>query len=282
VRARLGRLRRSTELHVQAARVLVPRGRGAGLRRLGRLDGRAVFVVGSPRSGTTFLGRSIGSLPSFIDLGELAPFKAAIPELAALGEAEAARRIRRTLALARCTGLVPGLRPVEQTPDAAFVVGAIRRAFPEARVIHAVRDGRDVVASLQELGWLRAGVAAVDDVGAAFGSGPRAWVEPRRADEFVTTSDARRAAWAWRRYVTAARAGGDDVLEVRYERTVASPSAVAEEIAEFLDVPAEPLAAAFGAVSGASVGRYARDLSDEEMADVLAEAGDLLGELGYL
>ena len=33
---------------------------------------------------------------------------------------------------------------------------------------------------------------------------------------------------------------------------------------------------------GESVGRYARDLSEEQLADVLAEAGGLLGELGYL
>ena len=44
-----------------------------------------MFVVGSPRSGTTFTGRALGSLPGFVDLDEVQPWKAAIPEL--LGEA---------------------------------------------------------------------------------------------------------------------------------------------------------------------------------------------------
>ena len=32
---------------------------------------RLVFVVGSPRSGTTFTGRALGSLPGFVDLDRL-------------------------------------------------------------------------------------------------------------------------------------------------------------------------------------------------------------------
>ena len=47
-------------------------------RRLGTEE-RLVFVVGSPRSGTTFLASAIGSLPGFVDLGEVAPLKAAVP-----------------------------------------------------------------------------------------------------------------------------------------------------------------------------------------------------------
>ena len=40
-----------------------------------------VFVLGSPRSGTTFLARAVGSVPGFVDLGEVAALKAAIPTL---------------------------------------------------------------------------------------------------------------------------------------------------------------------------------------------------------
>ena len=45
-------------------------------------------------------------------------------------------------------------------------------------------------------------------------------------------SDARRCAWAWRRYVEAVRAAaaGDRLLEIRYE----SFAGVADELAEFL------------------------------------------------
>ena len=47
-------------------------------RRLGA-EARLVFVVGSPRSGTTFTGSALGSLPGFVDLDEVQPWKAAIP-----------------------------------------------------------------------------------------------------------------------------------------------------------------------------------------------------------
>ena len=47
--------------------------------RLGHEE-RLVFVVGCPRSGTTFVGRAIGGLPGFVDFGEVTPWKAALPE----------------------------------------------------------------------------------------------------------------------------------------------------------------------------------------------------------
>lgn len=272
---------RAAELQLRAARRILPRA-PLSLRRFGALDDRFVFVVGSPRSGTSFLGRSLGSLPGLIDLGEVAPFKAAIPELAHLDAEEGARRLRRVLTRARRLALVGSLRPVEQTPETAFVLAAALEAFPEARVVHAVRDGRDVASSLLERGWLRAGRGGGDDAGLPFGPGARFWVEPEREDEFARVSDARRAAWAWRRYVGAVRSAPVPVVEIRYERLVGDPGAVAAELAAALDVPEGPLAEALRHAHGASVGRHARDLEGQDLADVLAEAGDLLRELGYL
>jgi hypothetical protein len=272
---------RSAELQLRAARRILPRA-PLTRRRFGALDDRFVFVVGSPRSGTTFLGRSIGSLPGVIDLGEVAPFKAAIPELAGLDAGDASPRLRRVLTRARRLGLVGGLRPVEQTPETAFVLAAALEAFPAARVVHAVRDGRDVASSLLERGWLRAGREGGDDAGLPFGPGARFWVEPDREEEFAGASDARRAAWAWRRYVGAVRSAPVPVVEVRYEQLAADPGAVASQLSSALDVPERPLAEALHRAHGASVGRHARDLEGQDRADVLEEAGDLLRELGYL
>ena len=140
---------------LRVAKRLAPR-RGATLaERFGRLDDRIVFVVGSPRSGTTFLAGAIGSLPGFVDLGEVAPVKAAVPELATLPPNEAAARLRRILAVSRRVGLVGAVRPVEQTPELAHLVAAIPLAYPRASVVHIIRDGRDVVSSLLEKPWLR-------------------------------------------------------------------------------------------------------------------------------
>lgn len=270
----------ATANYLRVARRLAPR-RGATLReRFGPLDERLVFVVGSPRSGTTFLAGAIGSLPGFLDLGELPPVKAAVPELVGLDRTEAARRLRRILARSRRLGLVGAVRAVEQTPELAHLVHALPETFPRATIVHIVRDGRDVVCSLLERGWLGAGRAGRDDAEVAYGSYARFWVEPARREEFERASDARRAAWAWRRYVTAARTG--DVHELRYERLAADPPAVAQELAERLEAPVGPLRDALGRVHGASVGRFRRDLDESELRDVLDEAGELLRELGYL
>lgn len=272
----------SAALQLRVAKRLAPR-RGASLsERLGRLDDRFVFVVGSPRSGTTFLAGAIGSLPGFVDLGEVAPVKAAVPELATLELQEAARRLRRTLHVARRVGLVGAVRAVEQTPELAHLVRVIPLAFPDARIVHIVRDGRDVVCSLLEKPWLRREQVKTDDAGVAYGSYARFWVEPDRREEFEAASDARRAAWVWRRYVTAARSAEPSLLEIRYEEMTSAPIAVADEIGSFLEAPADALAAALGRARDASVGRYRVDLSEEQLDDVLDEAGDLLRELGYL
>jgi hypothetical protein len=272
---------RGAALHARAAARILRRG-GPLRARLGRLDDRLVFVLGSPRSGTTFLADSLGALPGFVDLGEVPPLKAALPELAALPDAKAARRIRRILTATRVLGLAGGRRAVEQTPETAFVTRAAALAFPEACFVHIVRDGRDVVCSLLERGWLSAGRRGEDDAGLGYGAEARFWVEPDRRAEFARASDARRAAWAWRRYVTAARdAPADRLAEVRYETLVADPSRVAAELATFVGAPPEPLAAALGRAHGESIGRFRSDLTREQLADVEGEAGPLLGELGY-
>jgi hypothetical protein len=245
----------------------------------GSLDERMVFVVGSPRSGTSFLAAAIGSCPGLVDLGEVAAFKAAIPELVHLDGMQAAQRIRRMLTLTRRLSAVGELRSVEQTPEAAFVAAAIGLAFPDATLLHIVRDGRDVACSLLERGWLSTGRHGADDAGQTYGSQARFWVEAERREEFARASDVRRAAWAWRRYVTAARAAG--AHELRYERLAENPAAVAVELARLLSIDPEPLTAALSEVHAKSVGRYRSDLGDEELAEVEDEAGPLLRELGY-
>src|SRR5262249_36438190 len=200
------------------ARVL-PRA-GFSPKRLIPGDERSVFIVGSPRSGTSFVARSIGSLPGFVDLGEVTPLKAAIPALTRTELAEAERGVRHRLELVRRLALVRGLRSVEQTPEFAFVLSAAMSAYPQALAVHLIRDGRAVACSLLERGWLRKNHAGRDDAHQPYGNYARFWVEPELTDAFEEVSDARRAAWAWRRYVTAVRQQRERVVEVRYERLV--------------------------------------------------------------
>jgi Sulfotransferase family len=271
-----------TANQLRVAKRLAPR-RGAGFaERFGRLDDRFVFVVGSPRSGTTFLAGAIGSLPGFLDLGEVPPVKAAVPELAAVEPAEAARSLRRTLAVSRRVGLVGSVRPVEQTPEVAHVLRVLPLAFPDATIVHILRDGRDVACSLLEKPWLRREQMKVDDAGVPYGSYARFWVEPERRLEFEAASDARRAAWVWRSYVDAARSSGVPLVELRYEELASDPASVAARLARELDAPVAELTSALSHVHGSSVGRYRTDLSAEQLADVEDEAAALLRELGYV
>ena len=241
--------------------------------RLGHEE-RIVFVVGCPRSGTTFLGRAIGGLPGFVDLDEVTPWKAALPD------GPSAAELRSILERVRLIGLARGLRCVEQTPETAHVLGEALEAYPQALAVHALRDGRDVVCSLLERGWLNAGKEGADDAGLPYGAQPRFWVEPERREEFSQVSDARRCAWAWRRYVEAARSAGagERLLDLRYE----SFSRSAETLAEFLGADVASAHRALDGFRDTSVGRWKRDLAPEQLADVEAEAGPLLAELGYL
>jgi hypothetical protein len=249
-------------------------------RKLGSEE-RLVFVVGSPRSGTTFTGRALGSLPGFVDLDEVQPWKAAIPGLLGQPDDVVARRLRQILQRVRTLGLAGGLRGVEQTPETSFVLAAALRAYPDALAVHVVRDGRDVATSLLERGWLSAERTGADDARLPFGPYARFWVEPGREQEFSEVSDATRAAWAWRRYVTAASAVPERTAVVRYEQLVSNPAAAAAPVAERLDADPGLVTAVFAEAHDTSAGRWRRDLTPEQLADVEREAGDALAALGY-
>ena len=270
-----GRRLGAAVLYGRSAVRIARRGRRRGT------DDRLVFVVGSPRSGTTIAASLLGSLPGFVDLDEVQPWKAAIPSLIGRPELEASHRLRTILERVRRLALARGLRGVEQTPETSFVLAAALRAYPEAVAVHVVRDGRDVAASLLERGWLNAERTGADDARLAYGPHARFWVEPERRDEFGAVSDATRAAWAWRRYVTAAGAVPERTVELRYEQLTAEPSVAAVPVAEALGVETELVAERFAQVHDRSTGRWRRDLTAEQLADVEREAGDALAALGY-
>jgi hypothetical protein len=147
--------------------------------------------------------------------------------------------------------------------------------------VHMVRDPRDVAASLLQKGWLRTGRPGRDDVGEPYGHHRRFWVEPERAAEFDSASEARRAGWAWRRYVTAARAAPANTLEVRYEQLAADTELASEPLAAHIGADPVLLARGLSGMHAESVGRWRRNLTAEQVAEIEAEAGELMRELGY-
>jgi hypothetical protein len=262
---------------ITAVRVAL-RGKGEGCVAA---EERLAFVVGSPRSGTSFTGGALGSQPGWVDLGELPMLKAAVPALAGRSVEEQAVSVRRMLQRVRTLGLARGLRCVEQNPETSYVLAGALQAYPRGTAVHVIRDGRDVVCSLLERGWLRTDRAAEDDARQPYGAHARFWVEPERQIEFEAASEARRAAWAWRRYVRAAQSVPERTVELRYEALVADPDEEAIRLAGELDSDPAPLRRAFAEVRDTSVGRWKQDLAPEQLAEVESEAGPLLAELGY-
>lgn len=167
-------------------------------------------------------------------------------------------------------------RWVEKTPGNAGVIGRILDYWPDARILHIVRDPRDVYVSLLENGK---------------------WTEPDAfADRWCATAG---AALDW----SAAAGGGHPAYhQFRYERLVREPADVTRDVLAFLGEPWEEAVAAFDGepgdfervrratgkesttlqrlaqpLTGARVGVWRKALGPAEWAPVRAE----LGRRGY-
>lgn len=212
-----------------------------------------LFVVGCPRSGTTqlqrmldhhpqlavandshFIPRAIEDLPIGIDpplthaLVEWVRsyrrfYRLGLADEAVYEAAENARTYREFVsALYLEYGRQHG-KPLagEKTPDYDKYLPRLHALFPWARVIHIIRDGRDVALSARE--WAR------QDKG------------PGKFQLWQEQPIAVCALW-WREHVTTARqdaAALSSLLyrEVKYEALVSQPERTLRPIAAFLDLP---------------------------------------------
>lgn len=277
-----------------------PKRRRLSLRRLGCSVvpnlARPVFVVGAPRTGTTFLGSCLGGLPEISYHFEPIATKAAARYVyEGLWTQRKARRFyRRVYAWLMRIHLDGDLVFAEKTPRNAFIIPFLLRCFPDARFIHIIRDGRDAALSLSKRPWLQASQEAsgrYEPGGFAYGPSTRFWVEPERRREFETTSDIHRCIWSWRRHTEAAldapaHLPAAQYHELRYEALVTDHRRVAEPLLDFLGIanPAsrDLLFEAVARAKGDSVGRWQNELSEEQIERIKAEAGPLLTRLGYL
>jgi hypothetical protein len=256
--------------------------------------GRPVFVIGAPRSGTTFLGSCLGRLP---DISY--HFEPRLTKAAARCVYDGSWSARRGAAVFRLSysalllaSLDGGHRFAEKNPENSFLVPFLAGEFPGAQFIHIVRDGRDAAVSHAEQPWLTAAVASSGQRGRAgqlHGPQARWWVEPDRAEEFAQVSDIVRSAWCWRRFTEAALEGVTGLpdgrtAEVRYEAMVSDPAGTADALADFLGAGPDGrqrLQAGMARARRDSVGRWRAALSDHDADEVQAEIGPLLTRLGY-
>ncbi len=113
---------------------------------------KPVFIVGMPRSGTTLIEQILASHPQVHGAGELTDFREtmttvarsqAYPELVPGLTPEQIGEIGATY-LARITAAAPAAaRITDKMPSNFALVGLIRLALPNARIIHVRRDPRD-------------------------------------------------------------------------------------------------------------------------------------------
>jgi hypothetical protein len=181
-----------------------------------------IFVVGCPRSGTTML-RQILDSHSAISCGPESRFlwgMKGIEErnwstIAGFGLTldEWHARVRELFEAPhrRYADSQGKSRWADKSPDYALILDYVDALYPEAQVIHMVRDPRDVVAS-----WLR----------------------------FYGTRSVHRAASSWVRYVRAAHdfARGQlehRAIEVRYEDVVREPEQTLRKLFAWLGEPWE-------------------------------------------
>jgi Sulfotransferase family len=218
-----------------------------------------LFIVGCPRSGTTLLGRMVDAHPDIavIHEGRFAPdwFERrrgltadgfVTPELidrllghppfanVSVGREELERLLgyggRATYAdfvagIFDLHGRAHGKRLVgDKTPHYVRSLPTIHALWPAARIVHLIRDGRDVAQSV--LGWKK-----VTERG-----GSVARYSAFREDRVATV-----ACW-WEWLVRLGREDGAALgpatyHEIRYEALVAEPAAQCERLCAFLDVP---------------------------------------------
>jgi len=107
-------------------------------------DASPVFIVGVPRSGTSLLEQMLDSHPDIHGAGERDELQMIAREMsgADLTERELDHLAQRYLVQVRPAGTNP-TRITDKMPDNFMALGHAARLFPEARVIHCVRDPAD-------------------------------------------------------------------------------------------------------------------------------------------
>jgi LPS sulfotransferase NodH len=253
-----------------------------------------VFVLGCPRSGTTFLGQVLDAVPGtsyYFEPAALKYFSRLVFEKRVT--INQARRVYNSVFRSLLL-VAPGNGPrvIEKNPKHTWVAETLRELFPDARFVFIHRDGRDVALSLLAKPWHRqdsAGSGRREPGGYLYGPFPHFYIEPERRTEYMATSDYHRAIWIWRRYAEEMIRLRDALpiecqSHIQYEELVFDPLAVSKKLLRFLDIGESRAinsvleAAQTGHAS--SIGKWKSQMTDEDRQMTEREAGDIMKAIG--
>jgi len=269
-----------------------------------------VFVLGSPRSGTTLLYNMLLSAGGFaVYLAESNAFNLLAPHFGDLGRREARRKLLQVWlesklfrasgldalqieneVLEHCRNIGDFLRIVmegvaraqgmqrwaENSPEGILHLPLIKRLIPEALVVHIIRDGRDVAMSLSNVRYLR----------------PFPW-----QDRISLTGAGIYWEWIVQQGRSHGRHLGPDYLEVHFEDLVTAPRETLKTVGAFIDQELDHdriREVGYGTVSKPNtsfgsepresfnpVGRWKKGFSPEQLLRFERMMGKTLTELGY-
>jgi hypothetical protein len=270
-----------------------------------------VFVLGSPRSGTTLLYDMLLSAGGFaVYLAESNVFNLLVPRFGDLNSRSNRERLVKTWLeskLFRSAGLdaehirnrilrdcrsggdflsivmgeICALQGVERwaenSPEGMLYLPLIKQLIPEALVIHIIRDGRDVAVSLGRLRYVRA--FPWETRHSLIGCG---------------------LYWEWivQHGRNFGRSAGADYMEIHFENLLAQPEDTLTQVSRFIDHPLDYeviKSVAYGSVSKPNtsfrtetpnvdfnpVGRWKKSFSQEQLLRFEHLVGKTLHEFGY-
>lgn len=257
---------------------------------------KPIFIVGAPRSGTTFLGNCLAQLPEISYHFEPVVVKAASNYVYTQQwhQEKIKRFYHRVYAWLMRLHFDADLRLADKTPRNSLIVPTLYEVFPDAQFIFILRDGRDAALSLAKNPWYQNAMkdsGLREPAGYTFGPQARFWVEPERAGEFETTSDLHRCVWIWRQYVEQILEATSQIPQaqfhqLKYEDFVTHPEAETTRMLDFLGISdlnsrSQLIDFVTQNARADSLGSWQKELDSRQLEQIKLEAGSLLEELGY-
>lgn len=280
----------------------------------GRKVRQPVFVIGAPHSGADLLARALKRSQGFhFTVGQPSVISVAYAFARApsiqQGRGEAAatvlrdafaqawqitaescqtcqtecQRARANATAEICVDEREITRYGDATPALMYCAEALVDAFPDAKIVQIIRDGRDVVAAMlsdpAELAWFRPGLANVET------EFPNPFFGTETEDDrdgWQKLSPAGKCAMRWRGSVhKMARLrnslSAKQLTTFRYEQVVAEPQAAAHALADFIDAKVDKIE-----VPRPRKGNGWRQLlSPAQLAEVERISGAQLRRVGY-